>query len=188
MKTHTKEPPAPCAPNNTASKNGGGSYEQHHGKVKIKQENAPAGNKQGDGPTKGANRHPAHVSPQKSKSFGNPRLINFSPAYIRKQGDKVEHVGKLLVELKTANNLATPFCGGKQVCFPFIMEAGCDDCFTRRGPRRSEKCADNRAHISLQGGTTSVTKNDLQPLYAYLQNEHVAKQLVPTEAFKKFMN
>ena len=189
VKSHTKEPPTPCAPPAAAAaRHGGGNYDPQHGRIKIKQENTPAGAKQGDGQTRRGQRQPTQTAPQKSKSNGTPRLINFSPAYIRKQGGKAEYVGKMLFELKTANNLAIPYCGDKPVCFPFIMEEGCDDCFARKGPRSSEKCSENRSHINLQGGSTPVTKNDLQPLYTYLQNEHVAKQLVPTEAFKKFMN
>ena len=98
-----------------------------------------------------------------------------------------EAVGKILFDLRTANNLEFPKVKDKQLCFLFIMEQGCDDCLTKKGPRRNEKCSDHRAHISLHGNTT-VSKADLQPLYKYLQNEHVMKQLVPTDAFKKFMS
>ena len=192
VKTYDKEPPEPCKPKNYASsaKQGNGddqhvSQQQH--RAKVKQEPQAQGRRTG-APTAAGQRNNNQAAP-KSKLYSTPRLINFSSTYIKNQDGRGENVGKILRDIRTANNLDFPKAGEKSVCFPFLMELGCDDCFSHYGPRKNDLCSTHRAHISiLQGGATSVTKSDLQPLFKYLQNEHVAKQLVPTEAFKKFMN
>ena len=200
--THRNDPPAPCKPKNYAAANrAAGHFDEVAGaqhqqrRVKIKQEDQTPGRRQGNnaaaagGGHRNDSRSNQQTGAQKSKLFATPRLINFSSTYTKHAAEgKKESVGKILVDMRTANNLEFPKLGEKQICFPFVMEQGCDECYARHGPRKGDLCSTHREHVSLQGGTSTYTKAELQPLYKYLQNEHVAKQLVPTAEFKKFMN
>lgn len=69
------------------------------------------------------------------------------------------------------------------------MDCGCDDVFN---PHRAEgkaviACTKNRHHISLKGADSALGQKDLQELFDFLKNEHVAKHLLPTDQFKAFM-
>ena len=127
------------------------------------------------------------ASPPSSKFLhGNPALIRFSP--LHRPPNETQTVAQILSNLRKAHSIDFPSVKGKPACFPFVMEAGCNECYRNKGRVDPKPCSHFRHHVSIKDGDTEYVKADLQQLYNFVKSEHVKKHLLPTEAFIKFMN
>lgn len=137
-------------------------------------------------------RAPAQGQGQKSPSsksvHGIPALVTLTQQH--RSTNPPQTIGQILAQLKKAHGLDFPKLRGLPVCFPFVMECGCDNSHNTRRLSSAPviPCTRRRHHVSIKDGDTEYGKEELRPLLDFLKNEHVAKQLLPTAAFTKFMS
>ena len=111
-------------------------------------------------------------------------LIKFNPSFTPQDG---KGLGQALGKARRLHNVPLAQINNKQVCFPWLMECGCPGKYIksigRRAPCTLETCGGTGPRLHV----TTFTKEALQPLWDFLQNEHIRPTLQPTEKFTEIM-
>ncbi len=121
---------------------------------------------------------------QRECKHANEILIRFAPTSPTQETKKL---AKFIAQLKRDHQVQPPKIGNKQACFAWLMEGGCPGIYLKKTSRKTAIAAPCGGNNSGRLHQTNFTKEVLQPLWNYLQNEHVQTILQPTDKFREIM-